>query len=73
MKDYQKRVIEERDELEKKVKSLETFFECDIFKSIEDAERFRLNRQHKHMVDYLNVLRERILWFGAIDETEGDE
>lgn len=60
---HQLRVIEERDELEKKVIALEKFTLGQVFSGLEQAEKSRLNRQLDHMQDYMHVLAERIAAF----------
>ncbi len=65
MKKYQKRVIEEKKELEKKVVKLVDFLYSDH--EIDPDEKTRLREQLSAMKDYLNVLIERI------DNFEQDE
>lgn len=63
MKDYQKRVIEERDQLQERVGRLYEFMEEDEFCNLPDAEKDSLNQQLPSMCDYLRILNERIANF----------
>ena len=65
MKEYQKRVIEEMKELDKKIIKLVDFLYSDH--EIDPDEKTRLRSQLSAMKDYLNVLIERI------DNFEQDE
>lgn len=60
MKDYLKRMIAERDELQKRIPRLSSFLEVN-FGSDFDARKFILmSRQLGLMIGYLDVLQERI-------------
>ena len=60
---YQRRVVDERDDLSKKVDRLEEYFKTLSFSTCEPAERRRLQWQHIHMQHYLEILNERIYAF----------
>lgn len=64
MKPYQQRVVEEHDELAKKVGNLTTFVNSDRFLSVDQAEQKRLIEQLGVMTQYLGILVERIGAFG---------
>ncbi|UJD04828.1 hypothetical protein PWKp5_00085 [Klebsiella phage PWKp5] len=57
---HQERVVQEKEELEKKYNALGAFREGDTFKSLSTNEQFWLNSQHYVMGLYLHVLNERI-------------
>ena len=60
MKNYQIRVIEEKQELDEKLDKLGAFINTNKFKSLVGDERDRLFDQQTYMEDYRNVLAERI-------------
>lgn len=64
MEEYQERVIEERDQLDARLKKLTEFKLTDKFHSLPVPEVKRLNRQVHIMHLYLDVLIERIEAFG---------
>lgn len=66
---HQQRVVEERQELEVKIDKLRSFIPTDTCLSLPFAERTRLARQLKIMLDYSEVLAERIEAFVADSET----
>lgn len=57
---HQQRVLEEEGALGTKTAALYAFLATPLFKSLPEAERDRLRRQHAAMTTYLGVLRERI-------------
>ncbi len=59
-KDYQDRVRAEREELDHKREKLAQFFATEKYQDIEQAERFRLQRQYTAMTMYSTILTERI-------------
>jgi hypothetical protein len=62
MEAYQQRVVEERDQLSKRVEKLETFIGgAPRFRACLMDEQARLRVQLAHMHAYLGVLNERIL------------
>lgn len=63
MKPYQQRVVDEKSELDGKREKLLTFFLSDVFSTLDDAEKHRLERQGLAMRDYSLVLGERIQAF----------
>jgi hypothetical protein len=60
MEDYQKRVVEERDQLAEKIANLDKFTMSSVFDSLDLAERSRLETQLKIMHEYNSVLTSRI-------------
>lgn len=60
MKEYQERVIEEKEELDNKRAKLDVFIEGDIFPALETKERKLLIKQAVIMSEYAKVLRKRI-------------
>ncbi len=60
MEQYQVRVIEEKEELDKKILNLIKFFETETFVKLSLDEQERMKRQAKVMTDYSIVLGERI-------------
>lgn len=61
MKDYQQRVIDEKEELDKKIESLSEFIRAGrIFSTLSLLERDRLRDQLQVMIQYSFILRERI-------------
>ena len=65
MKPYQERVLVERDELVDRISRLGPFIASDMFKQLPGAEQERMRRQLDIMVQYRDVLLERIKSFGA--------
>ncbi len=63
MKDYQKRVVVEKGELDKKLFSLCGFIVSKEFQAIDTAEQARLRLQKMMMELYSEVLTERITNF----------
>lgn len=62
MEAYQKRVIEEKQELDKRLKKLTKFLENPRF-VVTSEEINRLERQRQIMLSYSQILGERILAF----------
>jgi len=61
MLNYQKRVIEEKSELNKKIKDLDNFINVsDIFKTIDKYEQIRIVTQLRIMEAYSEILTNRI-------------
>jgi len=63
MRDYQLRVVWERDELSEKINKLRTFINGRFFSSIDPEEQYRLAHQYLTMAAYLDVLESRIAAF----------
>lgn len=67
MEPHQERVIAEQKELETKTVALHKFIQDSpahpIFAQLEEAEKSRLRRQYSAMVEYNEVLNERIAAF----------
>lgn len=62
---WQQRVIDEKNELIRKVKRLNKFILTDDFEELSAAEKELLRRQHKLMMEYKLILNERIKRFDA--------
>jgi len=60
---YQRRVVDEREELSEKIVKLAKFFDTQVYQSLPVAEQDRMLRQLTHMNDYRDVLDERIAAF----------
>lgn len=64
MKEFQERVIEERNDLVEKAEKLFAFLaNTEAVSNLIPGEEDRLQRQHKIMSDYISVLDERISYF----------
>lgn len=64
MEPHQHRVHIERGELNERLSRLTSFFKTDTYDALPKDEKERLLRQHGLMVQYLQVLDERIAHFG---------
>jgi hypothetical protein len=65
MQPHQQRVVDEKTELDEKLKKLDAFGRTELFASLPADEQGRLNRQHSVMEQYSAVLGERIAAFPA--------
>ena len=63
MESYKIRVVQEKEELDKKIADLESFFIGNIYPTIREEEKDRMQRQKLSMVNYSSILKERILAF----------
>lgn len=63
MKEFQQRVVDEREALDDKLNKLCKFLTSDLFKSLPIEEQDRLRRQHRTMDTYSKILGERIVAF----------
>ena len=63
MEDYQKRVIAEQKELDSKIVKLDAFVSSYQYSVLTKPERDMMRRQRVAMVNYSNVLGERIRLF----------
>jgi hypothetical protein len=64
MQPHQQRVIDEKVELDKKISGLSMFMEKPgMFGGLPELERMRLFAQRRVMVEYSNILGERIAAF----------
>ena len=63
MQPHQQRVVDEKTELDEKITKLRAFFDNPIYKSLLIDEQERLDRQLQYMLDYSEVLGERIAAF----------
>lgn len=57
---HQERVVNEKHELDEKREKLSEFLKGNLFKTLEGAEKRRLQRQLRIMNSYSQVLTERI-------------
>jgi hypothetical protein len=73
MKEYQKRVVEEKIDLDNKLIKLNNFIESDKFEDVDEDEQDRLTRQGAAMQEYSLVLEERIAAFDEDDEEEDED
>jgi hypothetical protein len=62
---YQRRVIGEKEELDRKIQSLRKFMVGEEYSKLNEAEAHRLAKQSIHMIAYSDVLAERISAFSA--------
>lgn len=60
---HQQRVVEEKNELDEKREKLNNFLQGDFFKTIDENEQERLEKQADVMKMYSDVLGERIRHF----------
>ena len=60
MKEYEKRMMKEYEELYKKVEKLRKFVSSDIFRCATEDEQKLLSRQLAYMQGYLYALEERL-------------
>ena len=60
---HQERVVEEKDDLEGKIKRLTDFFDTEIFEGLDGDEQFRMRTQARFMAGYLATLEARIAHF----------
>lgn len=63
---YQLRVIDEKAELDTKIRALHTFINGPLFNNLPEAEIDRLMRQDLAMIEYSGVLGERIAAFQGV-------
>ena len=67
MQAHQQRVVQEKNDLEVKLKRLNEFLKTETFAGLGEAEQYRLLRQSGIMADYSAVLAERIEAFGPLE------
>lgn len=60
MLDYQKRVVEEKDNLDEKIAKLEVFIEGEIYSALDFEMQSRFKTQLEFMSGYSEILGERI-------------
>ena len=63
MTDWQQRLLDEADELAKKISALVAFISSGVYLSLSERERQLLSAQLKYMFDYQYVLSERIAFY----------
>ncbi len=68
MQPHQQRVVDEKSELDDKRGKLLRFFNTDLFRRLDQAEKDRLRTQHSVMGVYSEVLGQRITAFSQADE-----
>lgn len=62
---HQMRVIEERIQLDDKIKNLAAFFSTETYKGLDPAEQERLTTQLGAMNEYSDILAQRIVAFNS--------
>jgi hypothetical protein len=62
---YQQRVVDEKKDLDDKRAKLLSFFNTDLFRGLDQAEKDRLRTQHSIMGVYSEILHQRISAFKA--------
>ena len=67
MQDYQKRVIEEKAELDKKISKLGNFFDSEIFSGLRNHEKTLMHIQYASMLTYSATLEKRMQCFKSDD------
>jgi len=67
MQPHQQRVVQEKNDLDVKLKRLNEFLNTETFTQLGEQERGRLLRQSGIMADYSAVLTQRIEAFGPPD------
>ena len=60
---HQLRVLEEREELSDRITKLEAFANSPTFRQLDSVEQGLLTTQTYYMIQYEEVLKERIQWF----------
>lgn len=60
---HQQRVVNEKNELDDKRGKLSSFFNTDLFRGLDQAEKDRLRTQHSVMGVYSEILHQRICAF----------
>lgn len=73
MKEFQQRVVTEREELEKKRISLNVFIGTTLFFGLRPAEQCQLRDQLKVMTSYSDILKARIDAFKSFDSPQAHE
>jgi hypothetical protein len=63
MQEFQKRVVEEKTQLDERLEKLKIFLKTPTFKSLTSIERVRLTRQSEVMQEYSTILGQRIEGF----------
>jgi len=63
MEQYQQRVVDEKNELDTRRGRLLLFFNSDLFRSLDQAEKDRLRTQYSVMGVYSDILNQRISAF----------
>lgn len=64
MHDFQRRVVDEKTELDNKIRKLTFFIDSEKFASVPEEERELMNEQLKCMRQYTSILTRRIEAFG---------
>jgi hypothetical protein len=66
MQPHQKRVIDEKKELDTKLEALTHFIGTPIYHTLSHQDQFLLRRQMVAMGEYSSILRDRIDLFGMV-------
>lgn len=65
MKDFQQKVVDEKEELDAKTERLLSFINGEVFDALPVDERKRMSEQYYHMGQYSTILGKRIENFGV--------
>jgi len=69
MEAYQERVVQERADLAEKIVKLVTFIDTNpTFKTLADEDRLLMERQRRTMLEYRDILDDRIARFAPVKE-----
>lgn len=68
MEDYEKRMLDEYNDLAKKVDKLYVFTKSDKFKELDKDEKYDLSAQYIAMKDYEDCLLKRLKRRGLMDD-----
>lgn len=63
MQEFQKRVVDEKTELDLKISKLESFLDTELFRSLDRDEQVRITQQYVVMKRYSEILQSRINHF----------
>lgn len=63
MQEFQKRVVDEKTELDLKISKLESFLDTELFRSLDRDEQVRMTQQYVVMKRYSEILQSRINHF----------
>lgn len=66
MQDYQKQIIKDKEEIDKKIIRMTSFIFSDKFSNVANAEKERIKDQLNIMMEYSHCLRDRIRAFECV-------
>ena len=70
MSDFESRLIEEKAQLDERLKKLQAFQSSDAFQSIAYVQQTLLNIQANAMATYSQILSERIAWLRPVGASQ---